>query len=271
MRMTFSPLENSVLMEVAAKPCLVTELYEKYVEKKRCSRAGFYKTLSSLKAKEVVTDKDGLLAVNKIWLAEANDFFARLVTQKSTPSYLAEEVKRLDEGDRLSYDFHDIAEVDIFILNLLYDLILLRPDEKILILEPHEFFVLLNDNRTERIMNELDKGEAKVHLLIESDSAIDKAVVRGYLPRPAEGYVSGKKSNDSSRLTHVVGDVCIELRLNKSLASSIDRLYSTADEVNETLVDGLRELMTKRRKHQIVIYRNKNKANKMRGRFKKYF
>ncbi|HYF29130.1 MAG TPA: hypothetical protein VEA36_02055 [Candidatus Paceibacterota bacterium] len=271
MKMTFSSLENSILMEVIHTPRSVAELYQKYVERSRCSRAGFYKAVASLKKKEVVVEEGRLLSVNKIWLADSYDFFRKLVRQKTTPSYLAQEVSRLNKGDRLSYTFHSIAEIDIFVLNLLYDLLLLKIDTKALILEAHEFFVLLNDSRTRRIMGELANIGGRVHVLIEGGTALDKEVVRRFLPKPAEGHVVDTKSASSSNILHVIGDVCIELKLNKQLAVSLNHLFAANEKMTDGFRTDLENLLSKKRKHEVVIYRDSSKASRLRGRFKKYF
>lgn len=271
MKMTFSPLENCLLVDVVHKPLPLTSLYAKYVGGSRCSRAGFYKALSSLQKKEVVIEKNRVLSVNKIWLSDSYDFFSKLVQQKTVPSYLANQVAELKEGDRLSYTFHSIAEIDIFLLNLIYDLLLLKVDKHALILEPHEFFVLLNGARTRQILKEVSALGCSINLLIESDSPVDKEITKDSLPKGAVGYVSGKKSTADPKVTHVVGDVCIELKLNKSLASSIDRLFASEARISQQFVNHLRDLVGKKQKNQIIIYRNSKKAQKIRSHFKKYF
>src|SRR3989338_7422974 len=124
MQMTFSPLENNVLMQVAQQSRSISDLYTKYVDEQKVSRAGFYKALASLKKKEVLFVKDKIVSVNKIWLAASQRFFQNLIEQKTKPSYLAARIAKLGSSDRISYNFKDIAEIDIFILNLLHDLAL---------------------------------------------------------------------------------------------------------------------------------------------------
>ncbi len=154
---------------------------------------------------------------------------------------------------------------------MVYDLLLLKIDTKVLILEVHEFFVLLNDLRTKRIMNELDSIGGKVHLLIAGGTSIDKEVVRKLLPKPAEGYVVDISDTSAANILHVVGDVCIELKLNKQLAASLDHLFKTHEQITNDFKRDIEGLLSKKLKHEIVISRNSNTASRLRGRFKKYF
>ena|SRR3989344_3297242 len=271
MKMTFSPLENSLLMEMANRPHAIVNLYERYVTGRRCSRAGFYKAVSSLKKKEVITEKSRVISINKIWVAESYVFFKSLVKQKATPSYLAKEVAQLKEGDNLTYTFRSIADIDIFILNILYDLLLLKVGSSILILEPHEFFVLFNNVRTAHILREIESIRGSVFLLIESTRALDKEVVKFHLGKPAKGHVSNKTTKSMSRVSHVIGHICIELHLDKSFANAIDQVFLKHTEVSEELVEHLKHLAHKRQKHKIVIYKSAEKAQKTKSKFRKYF
>lgn len=258
-------------MELAGRSRSATELYEKYVDKRRCSRAGYYKALTCLKKKEVILEKDRMLSINKIWLADSYDFFRKLVRQKTTPSYLAERIALLSEGDRLSYTFHSMSEIDIFILNLLYDLLLLKIDRQALILEAHEFFILMNDVRTKRILNELSTVGHSVWLLIESDAPIDVEIAKKMVPKSAIAYVSGKESKDTAKIVHVVGDVCIELRLNKLMSAAVDKLYSSNEAVTEDFVEDLKNIVDRKQRHEILVYRSKQKTDQVRNKFKKHF
>jgi len=269
--MTFSPLENEMLLSVAQKPQSVTDLYKKYVTGKRCSRAGFYKALEGLRNKEVVVEKEKVLSMNKIWLADSFYFFKKLVRQKTQPSYFAEQIIQIKSGDRLVYTFKSIAEIDIFLLNLIYDLLLLKVDKQVFIVEPHEFFVLLNSKRTSQILQEIRQIGCSLFLLIESTSGVDKAIVKNQLATPAKGYVSEKKISDVAKITHVLGDICIELRLDKSFAKGIDYLFSKQELGPEDLANDLKQIIGNKQKHQIVIYKDKNKVRKIKVRFKKYF
>ncbi|MDO8624359.1 MAG: hypothetical protein Q7R54_03315 [bacterium] len=271
MKMTFSLLENNLLVDAASKPLSVRTLYKKYVAGKRCSRAGFYKALYSLKKKEVVLEENGTLSVNKIWLAESYAFFKKVTEQKTEPSYLAKQVTQLLEGEKLTYTFRSIADIDIFILNILYDLLLLKTDSKVFICEPHEFFVLFNNVRTAHILREINNIKGSVFLLIESTSELDKEIVKTHLVKPAEGYVSSRAPKNVSLIRHTIGDICIDLHLDRLLANEIDSLFSKQTKIYERTMGDLEDLAHKRQKHKIVIYKSAEKARKTKSKFGKYF
>jgi hypothetical protein len=83
MNLTFTSLENKILLEIAIKPRSIKFLYWEYVDKEQCSRAGLYKALTSLKAKGVIKENRelgiGIVKLNRQWINEGYDFFRKLL------------------------------------------------------------------------------------------------------------------------------------------------------------------------------------------------
>ncbi len=272
MQMTFSPLENEILLEVVNQPRGISYLYAKYVNEGKISRAGFYKVIASLKRKEVVLVKGKFVSVNKIWLATSQRFFQNLVNQKSKPSYLAERVAMLEEKDGITYEFKNMAEIDIFILNLLHDLALLRTGKVILISEQYEFFILLNQKRTQQILGELKTMNVPVYLLVAGQNEINREIARKYLRDAAQGHVPDKpKQADPFKVIHIIGDIIVELQLDKKFVNEIRKLYERYEKISERFIDELRNIVDRNFRHRILIYKSKARADKLHGHFRKYF
>lgn len=273
MEMTFSPLENDILLQVVKQPREVSFLYNIFVSQRKLSRAGFYKALASLKRKEVVFLRKKIVSINKIWLAKSHQFFGSLIQQKTSPSYLVTQISKLGKTEKIIYTFNNINDIDIFILNLLYDLILLKVGKHILISEQHEFFVLLNRERTEHILYELKNMNIPVCLLIFGQSVNDKEVSRKYLTDPARGYVPDTKrgSTDQHKIIHVVGDIMIELRLDKQFTVDLNKLFTTQSQIDEDFISRLKYLLNKKRRYRIIISKDIEKTKKLRNRFNKFF
>lgn len=275
MKMTLSSLENDILLGVIKKPKKLADLLDKYVLKRKCSKSGFYKCIGSLGKKEIIVVKNKFVSVNKIWLIKSQNFFDELILQKTKPSYLAEQVFRIKEEDKITYVFRSISEIDIFILNLIYDLLLLQASSDVLILEQHEFFVLLNKERTASILEEIKNLKSSILLLVKSGlhNDLDREIIRKFIEDPARGHVlnSIKKDNSFNKVFHVVGEVIIELHLNKKFSNDLHSLFLRYPKITETFFDKLKELVIQKGKHKIVIYKNKNRSMKVRRQFRKYF
>ena len=269
MEMTFSNLEQSILRRVMEKPQTVSSLLSLYTAKKGVSRAGFYKALSRLKRNEVVLVKDQAVTVNRIWLARGYQFFERYMG-KARPSYFGDQVARLGEDESLAYSFRSLAELDIFLLNLMYDLISLGTGEDVLIEERHEFFFALEDERTKRIVEEIARIGGRLYLLAESDSALDRAIAK-QLPKQVHHFVTGTERRDTQgKIVHTVGDITIELRLDRQFAKDIGTLYAREQDLNSAK-SSLKRLLGKKQRHTVRIYKDPARARAMRSRFKKFF
>lgn len=270
--LTFSALENAALGKLMTGPCARAELHDYLSAKKHVSRAGFYKVLASLKKREVVVEANGTLSISKLWLADAQSFFRELSRQKAVPSYLAREVAALGPEDRITYDFSSMAEIDIFLLNLMLDLSALLSEHRVLIREPHEFFVVADPARTGKILKEFKKAGRSILLLIESDSGADSDIVKSYLAEPAQGYrIPRRASADARKITSIVGDVIVELRMAKRFTAELEGIFKKEDSLSPRLRDAIRELAARKDRHVVSIYRDASKASALGKVFKKYF
>lgn len=267
--MTFSALENRILHDVLQKPQTTSHLLDTYVGKRGVSRAGLYKALASLKRKEVLLVKTGFVTVNKIWLANSYQFFKRVARLKQEPSYLAQRVYKLEAHEELSYRFSSLADIDLFLVNLIYDLLLLSPHGSVLIEESHEFFLLLNSTRTARFMNEIEDTKHALYLLVHSSSPTDKELIRDLLPAPAQGYVTGTDRVLSS-VMHAVGDIVIELIPNKSFVATVRKEYEKTQEMDQ-LRQKIQLAAERAQSHRIRVYRDSMLTSAMRARFGKHF
>lgn len=269
MELTFSSLEQSILTKVMERPRELPRLLDIYLNE-GISRAGFYKALSRLKKDEVVLVKDRVVSVNRAWLAEGYQFFERYMGKVNLPSYFGEQVARLGKDEHLSYSFRSIAELDIFLVNLIYDLLRLGAGKDIFIQERHEFFFALDETRTNHIVREFDRIGSTLYLLAESGSAIDRSVI-GKLPRSTHSYATGTERRDTfGKIFHAIGDVIIELRLDKGFARQLDTLY-TREAMDGRFLKVLQTLVSKRQSHTVRIYRDRERARLMQSRFKKFF
>lgn len=270
MKMTFSVLEDRLLHEVLSKSQVTSDLLNTYVDKRGVSRAGFYKALASLKRKEVLLVKKGLITVNKIWLANSYDFFRNLVTVKQQPGYLAQQIIKLEPDEELTYAFRSLSDIDIFLINLIYDLLLLSKEKVVLIEEAHEFFLLLNTKRTSSFLNEMQDFGSALYLLSHSSSAIDKELLKNQLALPAQGYATGS-DRPLPNIVHVVGDIIIELVPDKAFLTAIGKEYAKSTTIAEGLRDTVTDLTEQKQRHRIRVYRDPALAKSMRTRFRKYF
>ncbi|MCI0597493.1 hypothetical protein L0Y34_00230 [Candidatus Parcubacteria bacterium] len=273
MRLTLSALENAAMLALMRRPHSLPELHDHLSARHHISRAGFYKVVKGLKKKEIVVQEKNTLSISKIWLAEAQDFFRSLTAQKETPSYLAERIAHLESGERLVYTFRSLKEIDIFLLHLLIDVSERVHEKQILIHEPHEFFILLNEARTYRLLEDMRRRKQSLVLLVESRDAIDSEILKQYLRAPADGYRASNtpSGNVARHITHVVGDVFIELALSKRFLEQLSALYATNKLVSEKFIEQVRKLAEGKEKHTIRIYKAGRKSGLLRKRFKKYF
>lgn len=247
----------------------MSSLLDFYVSKEGLSRAGFYKALARLKRAEVVLVKNRLVTIDRVWLAKGYQFFEQYMGRSHT-SYFGEQVARLGKDESLSYSFRSLAELDTFLLNLMYDLVSLGVGKDVLIQERHEFFFAIENSRTTRIMMEIERLDGRLCLLVESDSDTDRRISKK-LPNSVSAYITGAERREcADKMLHAIGDVLIELRIDKAFSKSLSTLYGK-ELTLERFERELRELVIKRQKHTVRIYRDKGRVRAMRSRFKKFF
>jgi hypothetical protein len=80
MDLTFSALENKLLLFIAEKPRSIKFLYRKFVEAQACSKTGFYKAIRNLEQKQVIrTSKEArMVCITSKWASEGKKFFNNL-------------------------------------------------------------------------------------------------------------------------------------------------------------------------------------------------
>lgn len=270
MRMTFSSLEDHLIHEVIRGPLPLAQLRTVATTRYSVSRAGFYKALAALKQQEVLIEHGHMISVNTLWLSEAYRFFEGLVEYKRTAGYLAQEVMQLTSGEELSYTFRSIGDIDLFLINIVYDLLLLGLSTEVLIEESHEFFLLLNRGRTDSLLREMRRHGYGLYLLIASTSPIDRILAKKFVSEPAQAFLTNK-SRLNRKILHVIGDVIIELQLHRDFAHALDSLYTSYDTINHSLNAEVHALAAKSFKHRIRIFKHASLAARVRTRCKKYF
>lgn len=215
-----------------------------------------------------------VIFVNKIWITALQSFLEDLSQRQHTPSYIAQKISILENNDKLIFYFRDLSQVDIFILNLVFDLLLLRKSQKVMILEQHEIFTPLNDIRTKKIILEINKLGSSIQILINGGTNMDREINYRYLKDQIQSYVLDKPYNfiTEKKITHVIDDVIIDLVLDKQLVHVIHSMFLNAEEsIDKGFISQLKAAMLTNQRNRIIIYRDPEKSRKINKLFRKYF
>jgi len=248
---------------------LIASVYEK---RKGTSRQGVYRTLRAMKAKEIITIHTKMVSLSAVWIGKMQNYFALAAHYYSKPASDSSFLS-LKEGERVSYSFRSILELDIFWSHSLYLFFeVLKNNQPIFAYNPHDWAYFVRQENDAILLEKTSATKRQVFLTVGNNMPIDKQAKRNFDGDQEQYYLLPKDSGfDNNHYLSIIDDYCIEAFLDKNISAEMDLLYEKYSTPNGEFLDALKKLVTKKGKQRLVITRNKKKALRMKHVLDKYF
>jgi hypothetical protein len=215
---------------------------------------GIYKALNNLINAEVVIKQSKNYSINEEWRSR--------IIKKLQPKSLT----TINEGERVHYELTSLIHHDLQWKNIVLPLHEEHPSDPIFFYNYHYIWLFLSDSRKQ---SELDYyksfNETKTHsfCLIGSNSSQDretKDLIRNDYSQVATGR---EPALVKAGYVTIFNDYIITTQLPKDLIRKIEDCYQKTSSVTE-LEHSIRKLGIEKRRVQLIIERNKEKAKVIR-------
>lgn len=224
------------------------------IEGERYSSQGVYKTLNNLIQAEVVIKQGKNYSINEEW--------RNRVIKKLQPKSLT----NINEGEKVHYELTSLIHHDLQWKNIVLPLHEEHPSDPIFFYNHHYIWLFLSDSRKQ---SELDYyksfSETKTYsfCLIGSSSFQDRAT-KDLIKNDYSQVATGREpALVKTGYITIFNDYIITTQLPKDLVGKIESCYQSTNSVFE-LERSIRKLGIEKRRVQLIIERNKEKAKLIR-------
>lgn len=230
-----------------------------------------YLALRKLKKKEIITLHKKMVSLHKVWIADMKDFFTKadvLSSAEGTGGLL-----NLQEKEYVSYKFKSLLSLDMYWAHAFAVFIgNLNPGDKVLLYNPHQWFLIARKKSELTIIKEVDKQKISWIQLIGGKKALDIQIKKYFDGASSRCYLLGKNIFDNNYYVNCFGDLLIEVWLDEKAAQEIEVIYSKYKNLDEEVIKALQAIVEdKRYFHKMKISRNIDKSKKLSKVFGKYF
>jgi len=217
-----------------------------------------YRTLRSLKNKEVVVITKGVTSINTQWI-----------------SVLRQKLSQLELGpfrqvlpDRISYSapsFLAIAPILTHHVNIL----ITQSDKKdpVIFINPHQLFYSARDWSEERLINQLESEGYTLWQGINYISDVDRHFLKKkFMNRPrVRGSFIEARPDEKDVYINIIGEYVLRVTTTPEFAKSLNELYASAKTYTPDFAAKVQELLANsgpvkmviaKRKSQEILYRN---------------
>jgi hypothetical protein len=240
--------------------------------RKGTTRQAVYRVIRVLKKSETVTVHNKTVSLSALWISKMQDYFALASYHYARPNADAGFLT-LREGEKITYSFHTLVELDVFWSHALYLFIeILRKNTPVYVYNPHDWANIIRRENDETLVKKSFAAKRQILIAVGNESAIGKATKRKFENDQGQYYITGSEFDfKRNYYINTIDDYCIEGFLDKSFTEQLDTFYNTYSTLSPEALQSLEAIISKRGKFKLVISRNKKKSEKIKKVLNKYF
>lgn len=266
-------VEDHILASLQVGSKGTTELLEELqAVRVGTTKQAFYQSLRKLKKEEVAVVYGKRISLSNIWINKMSEYFSLARKSYSIGESPSENFLSLSDGEKISYTFKDPHTTDIFWGHAFHVLAEQVHDSPICIYDPHQWFMIAREESEKTLFMDIKSREQKLLVLIGNKNKIDIETGKWFDGNALQYFATEDRLFDRNNYyLNIFGDFIIEAQIDQTTANEIDAFYQTSESINEQSLNKLKEIVSRKGKNKLTISRNKRKAEKLRGIFKKYF
>lgn len=269
-------LESSIIVLLQKQSWIIVELITELKKiRPKLSKQAVYQVLRNLKKSEIVIVGSKTVSLSSLWIDRMYEFFAAAKYSYegvNSNDSLTENFLKMEDGDRIVYEFKNPAATDIFwghASNILRSI--MPTNTPMLIYEPHNWFLLARESIEREIM---DRSAAEGHpfyVYIPATTLLDK-YTKSLFSKPHSCHLENIHYFKENFYINTHGDYIIEVVIDPKTQSQIDKFYNTYTTWDADAASEIKRIVSHMKgRNKLTISRNAKKAEKYKKIFKKYF
>lgn len=268
-------LLNAILEIVADMPSLpVRELHARLCKEKNCpvTIQHLYRTLNRMIEAQMLLKDSGKVTLNRIWLGQLG-LFASNAALHLEKDQLSTTRLPLREGECVVIRTDSLIGLQAMWYHTLAKLHahLKQESNEITKYYSHAWWLLEETDAMKKFLQAVSEKGVTCQWLLGNDTVLDRSAVEQYKnifeiriakksPFPIEGYC-----------LNVYGEYILECMFPRAVSTQFQLLFSTAQSENRDTLALLRDLSTLKARYSMKLWRNKELAEEMRSKVKRFF
>ena len=266
-------IEDLILEILRNGPLDIEQIIEQVARKRTgTTRQGTYRTLRVLKKREVLTIHSKKVSLSAIWISKMQNYFTLATHYYSQPTNDSGFLN-LREGEKVSYSFRSMLELDIFWSHALYLFLeVLKNNQPVYVYNPHDWAYFVRKENDHTLVEKSFETNRQIFVAVGDNKTLDKLVQRNFDGTRGQYYLLDHKLEPKENYyVNIIDDYCIEGFIDQKTTRILEDFYNQAADSNPNTLNKLQKIIEGKGKHRLVISRNKKKVDKIKKMLGKYF
>ncbi len=253
---------------------LITRLQENNV---KGTIQGIYKSLRTLRKQHIVLMQKKEAVLNQSWLRQMGDFAALAEHAYRHPTSDSGHFLQMQDGDKITYEFKDPVQVDIFWNHVLYVLFDALPKADRWYAYASHCWFLLGRRKDELALRDYMINKGIDYLFtVGNKTPLDRLVAKDFdrvnskyhmLEKP----LFPKRKNSLGLVLNIIRDYVIEAQYDRNITDRIEKFYKTNTAMNAEKTAELQAIVSLPSRIKFTITKDADKASKLSRMFEKNF
>ncbi len=267
-------IEDLIIEALVSGPQETASLLEAINAKRAgTTKQAVYKALRHLRSDEVIIQTRGEVALSSLWLKKLATFTEQARLNYSMNDQPSLDFLALKNGEKIVYWFKSFEATDIF-WGHAFDILIDKTPKStpVCIYNPQEWFLLARPETETFLFNRFKTIDRKLFLIAGNRDALDIEAQKYFDGEITNYYASPKSLFEKNNYNvNIFNDYLIEVWLDPKISELIDQFYKKTTLLTDVAKNDLLDIIKRKGRNKLVIYRNERKAQKVRNMFKKVF
>lgn len=262
-------VRDSIIIELGKGVRGKSGVIDRVIESEKVTVQAVYKELRALVRDEVVLDKQKKLSLSLPFI-EGEYKRWRLTREQYTHQVSFDDFLQLQKGKSLSFNFSNIADLDLFWTQAFIILERILPEDSITYsIIPHDWFMYARPHTDDVWVNQQSKLQ---RVIITHPAEFDWQVI-GIRRREGRSLTGGENPLKLTEYQYItlVGDWVFEVEFDKAVAKELNEYIWSLKNVKDVDQIKMEELMKRKGSFKLKLSNNAKKAREMSNKTKKFF
>jgi hypothetical protein len=251
-----------------------TEVVHDIVVNKTATKQAIYRSIKSLKKREVITQYKKQLLLNPLWVKSFEEFVQKMRFQTERPyTDFQSMLTGIEHKKRASYVFSSYAQADVFWSHVANCLVHSVDSKKPMCLyNPHQMFLVARRENEIAYLDNIAKTIPVVLIAIGYTSQLDYNLARVLINKKIKYAVTGDKITKDDSYVNIFGDYVLTAKFTKGMNDYIHNWFTSHPNPSIKEEQAFTDYVNKNcTKLKIIIQEDSKKAEQWRKRIMKHF
>ena len=269
---TYKNIEDYLVEILAEEANLnVSQIRERLTQiGKKYTIQAIYKVLKNLQEGGVVVKINKCYSLRIPWALNLEHLSNQIRATYLESPLLAEILPDINKKE--IWHFNNLLRLNDFWSQIL--LILIKQSKKKILLgyNPHPWFHLVQTKQEEQYIKSINLARGKLYLIIGGRTYLDKWVEK-FFDKNTVAHSFGRSVFEEKGLDYinVIDDYILTVKLDGVTTKEIDNLYKNTDSIEKMNLHNVLKIFNGKVKAGIWLEKNPQKAEKIKGRFTRFF